>query len=214
MLKGVLFDMDGVLVDSEDYIFEAAKLMFAEHGVNVIREDSLPFVGAGENRYLSGMGEQHGFIVDIERDKARTYEIYGQICKGKLQPLPGTIEFIERCRSKGLKMAVASSADKIKIMINLHEIGLPANTFDAIVNGQDVERKKPFPDIYIMAAEMLGLQPRECLVVEDAVNGIQAGKAAGAKCIALTTSFSSDQLSEADWIFDFLNQAPEDVLSW
>ena len=214
MLKGILFDMDGVLVDSEDYIFEAAKLMFAEHGINVIQEDALPFIGTGENSYISGIGGRHGFIVDIERDKARTYEIYGQICKGKLEPLPGTIAFIEKCRSKGLKMAVASSADKIKIMINLHEIGIPENTFAAIVNGQDVERKKPFPDIYIQAAEMLGLQPQECLVVEDAVSGIKAGKAAGSKCLALTTSFSKDQLSEADWIVDFLNAAPDEVLSW
>ena len=202
------------LVDSEEFIFEATKLMFAEHGVAVKKEDALPFVGMGENKYISGIGESNGFKVDILRDKARTYQIYEQITKGKLQALPGTLDFIKTCQSKGLKLAVASSADEIKVMINLREIGLPANIFQAIVNGQDVEHKKPAPDIYLRAAQLLAVQPQECLVVEDAVSGIKAGKAAGAKCLALTTSFTSDLLTEADWICENLASVPSDSIEW
>jgi len=214
MIKGILFDMDGVLVDSEKYIFKATQLMFAEHGVLVKPEDALHFVGMGENKYISGLGELNGFKVDIERDKARTYAIYEQITQGKLRALPGVHEFIEQCQFKGLKMAIASSADQVKILINLREIGLDASIFQAIVNGQDVERKKPFPDIYLLAAQKLGLNPAECLVVEDAVSGVSAAKAAGAQCLALTTSFPAERLTEADWICKDLSETPESEFNW
>ena len=211
-IKGILFDMDGVLVDSEAYIFEAAQLMFAEHGVTVKPEDALPFVGTGENRYISGIGERNGFMVDIERDKARTYAIYEEITRGKLKALPGVHTFIENCKAKGLKMAVASSADRIKIAINLREIGLSAETFDAVISGEDVVRKKPFPDIYELAAQKIGIKPENCLVVEDAVSGITAGKVAGCKCLALTTSFPAEKLSEADWIYMDLSEVPNEFI--
>ncbi len=213
-IKGILFDMDGVLVDSEEYIFEATKLMLAEHGVNAKKEDALHFVGMGENKYIAGIALINGFEVDIERDKARTYQIYEEISRGELFALPGAVKFIETCVSKGLKIAVASSADKVKVMINLREIGLSSDNFQAIVTGEDVELKKPFPDIYIKAAKMIGLKPQECLVVEDAVSGVKAGKAAGAKCLALTTSFPANLLGEADWICENLAKVPVEAISW
>lgn len=214
MIKGILFDMDGVLVDSEEFIFEATKLMFAEHGVEIKREDTYPFVGTGENNYISGIGKIYGFEVDIERDKARTYQLYEIITKGKLKVLPGVIDFVEKCKKSGLKMAIASSADIVKIRINLTEIGLPADTFEAIINGLDVEKKKPFPDIYLFAAHKLGLNPTECLVVEDAINGVAAAKAANCKCLALTISFEADMLTKADWICSDLSNVPTEAISW
>ncbi|HPP74987.1 MAG TPA: HAD-IA family hydrolase [Armatimonadota bacterium] len=214
MIKGVIFDMDGVLVHSEPFIMEAAMKMFAEHGWHVEPEDFIPFVGAGENRYVGGPAEKYGYPIDIERDKARTYEIYAEIVKGRLQPLPGVREFIAKCREKGLKLAVASSADKIKVLINLNEVGLPVETFDTIVNGLDVVHKKPDPEIFLTAARQLGLDPSECLVVEDAVNGVAAAKAAGSKCLALTTSFTPDDLADADWIAPDLAQVPDEALEW
>lgn len=214
MLKGVLFDMDGVLVDSEEYIFEATRMMFAEHGIVVKREDAFPFVGTGENNYITGIGKVNGFEVDIERDKARTYQIYAEITHGKLHALPGVKNFVEKCRQSGFKMAIASSADKVKILINLTEIGFPPDNFHAIVSGLDVEKKKPFPDIYIKAANLLELRPEECLVVEDAISGVRSGKAANCKCLALTTSFSAELLTEADWICNNLADVPKEAISW
>ena len=145
MIKGVIFDMDGVIVDSEKFICKAAMNMFAEHNVHVKPDDFLPFVGAGENRYLGGVAEKYGFPIDIERDKARTYAIYSEIIKGEIEPLPGVKEFIKRCREKGLKLALATSADEVKMVANLTEIGVPPETFDATVNGLEVDKKKPHP---------------------------------------------------------------------
>jgi len=214
MIQAVIFDMDGVLVDSEEFICEAAMRMFAEHGVAVAAEDFLPFVGAGENRYLGGVAEKHGFPVDIERDKARTYDIYAEIVRGRLEPLPGVHEFLARCRERGLRRALATSADEVKMLVNLREIGVPPETFDAVVNGLDVERRKPHPDIFLAAARRMGVPAGSCLVVEDAPNGVAAAVAAGARCLALTTSFSPDELSGADWLASTLADAPDRVLEW
>ena len=213
-IGGVIFDMDGVLCDSERFICEAACRMFAElHAVNVAPEDFVPFVGAGENRYLGGVAEKHGVTLDLERDKARTYEIYLQIIKGRLDPLPGCREFIAACRRRGMKLAVATSADRVKMVGNLTELKLPPETFDVCVNGLDVARKKPDPEIFLLAAGRLGLPPARCLVVEDAPNGVRAAKAAGCRCLALTTSFEAAALREAgaDHLAEDLAHVPRRV---
>jgi beta-phosphoglucomutase len=214
MIKGVLFDMDGVLVDSEQFICKAAIMMFRELGVKVIPEDFSPFVGMGENRYLGGVAEKYGIRINIEKVKARTYELYGLIVRGKLEALPGAHEFIDVCRNLGLKLALVTSADRVKMEINLNEINLSGDTFQSIITGLDVENKKPFPDIYIKAAGSIGLEPQECLVVEDAVSGVKAAKSAGCRCLAVTTSFKASDLREADWICESLLKVPEEVLDW
>jgi len=214
MIKGVLFDMDGVLVDSEPFICKAAIMMFRELGIKAMPEDFHPFVGMGENRYIGGVAENHGVNVDIEKVKARTYEIYEKIVHGNLSALPGAHEFISECRKRGFRLALATSADRVKMEVNLMEIGLSSNTFNFIVTGLDVMNKKPSPDIYLKAAQGINLDPHECLVVEDAVSGITAGKAAGCRCLAVTSSFDAKVLAEADWICTSLNDVPEKAIDW
>lgn len=215
-IAGVIFDMDGVLVDSEPFIAEAAARMFAEKGVKVTHDDFHPFIGTGEDRFLGGVAEARGVALDMPRDKVRTYEIYLNLIAGRLQPLPGVARFIDRCRERGLKLAVASSADRTKVLGNLHEIGLPPETFDAVVVGEDVTRKKPAPDIFLEAARRLGLDPSACLVIEDAVAGVTAAKAAGCRCLGITSSFSPQQLATAgaDWTAPDLEGSPDKVLEW
>ncbi len=213
MIRAILFDMDGVLVDTERQICQAAIRMFAEIGLTVQPEDFLPFVGAGENRYLGGVSEKYGVRLDIEQAKHRTYTIYGEIVHGRLEPLPGVREFIGKCRAAGIKTAIATSADLMKMEINLREIGIPAETFDATVNGLQVVHKKPSPEIYLTAAQKLNVSPQYCLVVEDAVNGVQAAKAAGMRCLALTTSFDAEQLKQADVICKDLSEVPDDIFN-
>jgi HAD superfamily hydrolase (TIGR01509 family) len=211
-LQGVIFDMDGVLVDSEPFIKEAGVRLFAEKGFTVRSEDFTPFVGTGEDHLLGGVAEKYGLPFDARRDKARTYAIYLELIRGRLRPLPGVFSFLDACRARHLKVAVASSADAVKVEGNLHEIGLPPDTFDVLVNGSQVERKKPAPDIFLTAAQRLGLAPAACLVVEDAVAGVAAAKAAGARCLALTTSFPAERLTAADWIVADLAHAPPNLL--
>jgi beta-phosphoglucomutase len=214
-VEAVLFDMDGVLVDSEAFIAEAAIAMLAErYGVAATREDFLPFVGTGEDRFISGAAARHGIEVEIERDKARTYDLYDELVRGRLEALPGAVDFVRECRSRGLKTAVATSADRRKLDVNLSEIGIPGSEFDALVDGLQVARKKPWPDIYLEAARRVGTDPRRCLVVEDAVSGVRAAKAAGCLCLALGGSFPEAELlaAGADWYRRDLSLAGGEIL--
>ena len=211
---GIIFDMDGVLCDSEDFMAEAAAAMFAEtYGVTVQPDEFRPFRGMGEDRYLGGVARHHGVALNLAVDKNRAYEIFLQRIPGRLQPLPGAHEFIASCRARGCKLAVATSADRMKLNGMLPEIGLPHRLFDAIVTGSDVTRKKPDPEIFLTAARLIGLPAPECLVVEDAASGVQAAKAAGSRCLALTTSLDAGALRAlgADWVAGNLAGVPAEI---
>ncbi len=207
----VLFDMDGVLVDSEELISQAARMMFLEkYSADLPRDVFYPYVGAGEDRYLGGPAQEYGLSIDLPAAKARTYEFYGMLAAGSLKVLPGAAEYLRACRGLGLKIALASAADAVKVLINIRILGVGAEFFDAIVTGSDIERKKPHPDIYLAAARKVGVEAGRCLIVEDAVNGILAGVAAGGSCLGLTTSFPEEELRKAGaaWCAPNLGAAP------
>ena len=205
-IRAVIFDMDGVLTDSEPLINAAAIAMFKEQGLAVQPLDFLPFVGAGEDRYIGGVAEKYGFPLDLPGAKRRTYEIYLGLVPTALHAFPGAQDFVRRCRTAGRLVAVASSADAIKIAANLLQIGLPGDFWDGVVTGEEVRHKKPAPDIFLAAAQKLAVTPAECVVVEDAVNGVQAAKAAGMRCIAVAQTFPAEQLRAADIVRESIAQ--------
>ncbi len=197
-IRAVIFDVDGVLVDSEPLINAAAIEMFKEKGLTVQPEDFEPFVGAGEERYIGGVAEKYHFPLDLMVAKQRTYEIYLDLVPARLEAFPGAKDFVLACRKAGLRVAVASSADKIKVTANLKKLGLPLESWDAAVTGEQVKKKKPAPDIFLFAARSMNIEPEACTVMEDAVNGIQAAKAAGMRSVAVATTFPAERLQEAD----------------
>ncbi|OGF44828.1 MAG: hypothetical protein A2231_12605 [Candidatus Firestonebacteria bacterium RIFOXYA2_FULL_40_8] len=194
-IDAVIFDMDGVLTDSEPLINEAAITALKEYGVSAKEEDFLPFVGAGDEKYIAGVAEKYGLKYKSEM-KARMYELYFELLPKKIKSFPGVKELLSALKKAGKKIAVASSADRIKVEANLNGIGLALSVFDQVVTGDDITRKKPDPEIFLIAAKKLNIPPEKCCVIEDAVNGVEASKAAGMKCIAITNSFSSEKLSE------------------
>ena len=199
-VTAVIFDMDGVLTDSEPLICAAATAMFQELGLRVQKEDFTPFIGTGENRYLGGVAAKYGLPFDIPAGKKRTYEIYLEMAPTQLRAFPGARDFVRACRAAGYRTALASSADPIKIEANLQIIGLPPSGWDGITTGEEVELKKPAPDIFLISAQKLGLRPAQCVVIEDAVNGIEAAKAAGMRCVAVAQTFPADLLRQADLV--------------
>jgi HAD superfamily hydrolase (TIGR01509 family) len=214
VIRAVIFDMDGVLCDSEPFIAEAGCRMFRErYGLRATPADFKPFVGTGEDRFLGGVAERYGVTLRMPGDKDLTYAIYLELIKRRLKPLPGAHAFVGDCRSRGLRLAVATSADRVKLEGNLAEIGIPASRFDATVTGTEVARKKPHPDLFLAAATRLGVPPSECLVVEDAPSGVRAATAAGMVCLALATTFPAAELraAGADWTAPDLAHPPPDL---
>jgi HAD superfamily hydrolase (TIGR01509 family) len=205
-IKAVIFDMDGVLTDSEPLINAAAAAMFKEKGLIVGPEDFRPFVGTGEDRYLGGVAEKYNFPIDLATARKRIYEIYLELVPARLEAFPGAVELVRACKGAGLKIAVASSADRIKIDANLNKIGLPPETWDAIVTAENVVHKKPAPDVFLATAQTLGLTPDQCVVIEDAVNGVRAAKAAGMRCVAVAQSFPAEQLAAADAVKERISE--------
>ena len=157
--KAVLFDMDGVLIDSEEYMAKTGVRALKKYGIDAKESDFAEFVGCGENRYVGGVAEKYGVPYRTE-------------------------------------MAVCSSADRVKVLMNLSAIGAEESLFDQLVTGTDIKNPKPDPEIYLTGAASLGLAPSECIVVEDAPSGIRAAHAAGIKAIGLATSFPADYLRE------------------
>ncbi|MFN8484222.1 MAG: HAD-IA family hydrolase [Anaerolineae bacterium] len=201
-IRAVIFDMDGVLTDSEPLINAAAVAMFRENGLAVQPDDFLPFVGMGEDRYIGGVAEKYHVPMDLVAAKRRTYEIYLDLVPQQLRAFPGVGDLVAACRAAGLCVAVASSGDRVKVTANLRQIGLPIEAWDAVVVGEEVTHKKPAPDLFLLAASKLGVTPAECVVVEDAVNGIQAAKAAGMRCVAVAQTFPPERLGHADLVRD------------
>ena len=205
-IRAVIFDMDGVLVDSEPLINAAAIAMFKENGLTVQAADFLPFVGAGEDRYIGGVAEKYHFSLELAAAKQRTYEIYLDLVPSQLEAFPGAYELVLACRRWGLLISVASSADKIKVLANLQKVNLPPEFWDTVVVAEQVKHQKPAPDIFLAAAQNLNVKPGECVVVEDAVNGVRAAKAAGMRCVAVATTFPAEHLQEADGVRNTISQ--------
>ena len=194
MKKAILFDMDGVLLNSEYAVRQCCIQVLQDYGVTAQHEDFIPFTGMGEDRFIGGVAEKYGLTYETAM-KDRVYALYGQHPEW-VETFEGVPELIRALKKKYL-LAVASSADEIKVGINLRCMGLDRSDFDAIVTGTQIRQKKPDPEIYLTAAALLQVAPEDCIVVEDAVAGVLAGRAAGAEVIGILGSFSKEELEAA-----------------
>lgn len=193
--KAILFDMDGVLIESEYLMRASAIRALADYGVTAQHEDFLEFTGMGEDRFVGGVAEKHGLVYKTEM-KELAYDYFGQKVKEEAHVPAGVKEMLEALHRKGLTLAVCSAADLRKVRYNLMAIGVDESIFSALVTGSDVARKKPFPDIYLEGARRIGMDPKDCLVIEDAISGIQAAHAAGMDAVGVPTTFSREVLQE------------------
>ena len=214
--KAILFDMDGVLIESEELMRASAIRALADHGVQAKHEDFLEFTGMGEDRFVGGVAEKYGLAYDPAM-KELAYDYFGQNVMEQAHVPAGVKEMLLELHSRGLTLAVCSAADLRKVKYNIRAIGVDESLFTALVTGSDVARKKPFPDIYLMGAQKVGIDPKDCLVVEDAISGIQAAHAAGMDAVGVPTTFTKEQLTEKaapDYMLDEIKQLPQlDVLA-
>ena len=193
--KAILFDMDGVLIESEFLMRHAAIQALAEWGIEAKHEDFREFTGMGEDMFVGGVAQKYGHTYTYDM-KDRAYDYFGAQVKELAHVPEGVKKMLMKPHEMGFVMAVCSAADLRKVRYNIQAIGVDESIFSALVTGSDVERKKPFPDIYLKGAELIGMDPKDCLVVEDAVSGIKAAHAAGMDAVGVPTTFSKEELME------------------
>ncbi|BBF41540.1 hydrolase, haloacid dehalogenase-like family [Lachnospiraceae bacterium KM106-2] len=198
MLKAVIFDMDGVIIDSEPTNLRALHQALLACGIHASKEYCDRFIGCSLPNTASIAGKD--FSTEINTKVLQTNYIKYQtelIQSEGYQPIYGTVALIKELHQHGIKLAIASSS-------SIHEIRQMAESlnlieyFDELVSGHEVEHSKPSPDVFLLAAKRLNMQPEECLIIEDSMNGTLAAKAANITCIGFQNTNSGNQdLSKA-----------------
>ena len=213
MLKAVLFDCDGVIADSEHLHFSLFQKVLREINLPLTQADYLEkYLAMDDKGCFRAVAAAHGrSLSDTELSALieKKTALYKKTATENLVILPGVVEFVMAVSQKfPLAMASGALRDEVKLMI--HAAGI-AHYFDAVVAAEDVVRGKPAPDAYLKALEEINkkypdrrIQPGECLVVEDSKHGLLSARAAGMKCVAVTTSYSAEDLSAADRVVPVL----------
>lgn len=205
---GILFDCDGVLVDSEPALAEITALVLQDKGIPAKPEDFAPYIGTGEDTYIGEVMKKYGadYYPEIKED---IYGRYVQEASNYVKSFPACLDLLESLVETEIPIAVASSADMVKVKANIKALGF--DQFDAIISGSDIERKKPFPDIYLLAAEKINCKPEACIVVEDAVAGIESGNRAGMVTIGFSSALPKEKLlaAGADYAADTFEEIRE-----
>jgi len=197
ILYAVLWDMDGVLVDTEPFHWQAWEKLSREAGFPMSYEDFQRTFGWRNEEILRELLGPNIPDQRVAELGDRKEELYRDAVRGRVKPLPGAIELLRKLREAGVRQAIASSAPRANIELILGELGIKGD-FDAVLCERDVERGKPDPQIFLQAAGRLGVVPSRCLVIEDAVMGVQAARRAGMACLAVTTTHPAEGLREAD----------------
>jgi len=217
-LYGLIFDVDGVIADTEAVNARASIKVFADlfGAEGVVRKDFEAGLGRGAEEYVKAGARVHGLELTEEQIKKTTQlrqEYFLKILSQEpLPPFPGVLELMDKAmKEKNFRLAIATSGTLEKSRAVLEAAKVPYRKM-VYINGNDVKNKKPDPELFLLAAERIGIEPANCVVVEDAPNGVQAAKAAGAKCIAVTNSTNAANLSEADLVCDSLEQIKLDMI--
>jgi beta-phosphoglucomutase len=195
MIRGAIFDMDGVLVDNVEYHLRAWKQLGREQGKELQREDIVKVFGQRNREMIAALLERPFSAEELGRCAARKEELYRSFMLPELKPVAGLPELLADLKEAGFKTAVATSGPRDNVEMVLG--GLEINAcFNAVVTGADVSNSKPHPEIFLLAAERLGLPPEECVVFEDSSSGIQAARHAGCFCIGLATTHPPEELQQ------------------
>ena len=205
-VRALVFDLDGLLVDSEPIWFEVEGAFLARHGHLWTRELAVAGMGQGTPNTLRRMRELFGVDIDVARDTDRIVD--GMIARAAaMRLMPGAAALIEWGRARGLPMAVASSSPRRLIEAVVAHKGL-RDRFEVVLSGQEVARAKPWPDVFLGAAERLAVPIAECVVLEDSLAGVEAAVAAGARVIGVPTHASPELEALATAVVPSLEQVP------
>jgi beta-phosphoglucomutase len=200
-IKGLIFDLDGTLTLTQQYHYQALHEVFKGYGIDYTQKDDQEKYSGKGSRYTceqvlesAGKNPDAALVEDCAAKKKIAYDRI--ISENAIAPVKGVKEFLTAARAAGLKLIVATGNKLEATRLLLQKAGI-GEFFETIVSQQDVKNQKPAPDIFLAAAGKMGLKPEECLVFEDALNGVTAAKAGNIPCIALTTGSPEGELLQA-----------------
>jgi len=211
----VLFDMDGVLLDSERPSLALLQTRLRAHGVEV-DDHELRSVCGRPRAYLRGLLAPRLHAVGVETDAfVADYDARKEIAlqAGEIRPFPAAVPLLRGLRARGWRLALATSTERPRMAARLENTGI-LELFDAVVTGEEVVAGKPAPDIFLLAAERVGVRPDRCWVVEDSVAGVEAGRAGGMRVAAVAGTFDAEALTAADRVFGDLAEVGAWLDAW
>lgn len=209
-LNAVIWDMDGVIVDSEPSHFESWRKVFDEENIQVSEDKLRETFGMTSIQVLweilgEDVSEERAQEISLEKEK-----IFRSLIRKEAEFLPGVQNWLAKFKEKGIPQALASSGSQKNIdsVLNALDAG---KYFEAVVSGLNMP-SKPKPDVFLLTAEKLGVQPGACMVIEDSIAGVKAAKSAGMVCVAVTTTNPAEKLNNADLVLDNLMMLTEEII--
>ena len=211
-IRAVIFDLDGVLADSEPWWNKIDATLLAEHGVTYRGEHHRNVLGVSYRLAVEFYKKAFGLSIPTEQMMRRRGEIATEFFANRIDPFPATRQVLEELRHMNppvrLALATSSVSTSARPFLDRHRL---TPFFEVIVTGEEVERGKPYPDIYLRAAEKLDVATDACLVIEDSLSGIAAAKAANMRVAAIPDSRFVDPReyeSDADYLLRGLSEIP------
>jgi beta-phosphoglucomutase len=208
---GVIWDLDGVIIDSAAPHWQSWQQLAAETGATFTERDFRATFGTRNADIIPRYWHTTG-AAEVQQLADRKEAIYRDLVRANAQALPGALALLQALHAAGWHQALGSSApmENIRLIIDVLHLN---DYLDAAVSGEDAEQGKPAPDIFLAAARALGLAPANCLVIEDAVQGVQAARAAGMRCIAVTNGHPNRELAIADRVVEHLTEVSVDTIA-
>jgi HAD superfamily hydrolase (TIGR01509 family) len=203
MLKAVIFDLDGVLIDSEPFHLVVNKKIFVDLDIVLSEEDYQGFIGTTHKYMWSTIKKKYGLPQSVpELVNMQVGGNINYIRDEKIVAIQGVTDLLSELKKENIKIGIASSSPTEVIELVIKKLNI-SEYFSAIVGGEKIEKGKPAPDIFFEAAKWLNTKPENCVVIEDSENGVKAAKAAGMKCVGFRNPNTGKQnLKKADLIVD------------
>ncbi len=206
MFQAIIFDMDGVLVDSEPLHIKAEGITLSRLGLNLPERELYQYMGTSTRTLFTDLISRYKLNTSIEELYPLHRDTLVSLYRTSLSPIPGALELLNMVKAQEIPLALASSSDMILIETVLQGLQLD-HTFSAVVSGEEVDHFKPAPDIFILAAQRLSRKISGCLVIEDSTAGIASARAAGMTCIGFRSPNSRGQRYEqADYVVSSLEE--------
>ena len=202
MIRAVIFDLDGVIVESEDAHIEAEREIFQKYNVKISAEELHTYTGTMAKVMFTELIAKYKLNTTFEKINRQKEEILLKLLDKDAEPTKGVLNLIQELKLEGIKLAVGSSSTRRMVDYILNKLKL-TQVFNRVITAEDIEHSKPNPEIFLKAAKELKVKPSQCLVIEDSKLGVEAAKSAGMKCAGYRNPPSGNQdLSKADIIID------------